>query len=486
MYVWFFCCCCYETNIGLTSPAETDACMDEEDMSLDSDEDAAMQAEGRASEKKTTPPLQPVSEDIPPLRSDPHTTDSLPSCAVDYDVLKAAISQYKATKQAGTSVTEEEDNLASFGVNPHQSYLYPSSAQWSPYSGSPGYHMSSAFSLPPCPTSQGPEYSQNSSISAPPPSTVPLSQPANQANPNSSSVNPSANTAPPGLSQTSCSKGDMGPDLLSCPQPLPQAQTQFLADDSHQFLPGSQDTQTKTMEPPVLSSSSSSSLPCTLPSYPDAPMFPGPPPTLPPPPLYNWAAPTLAQNSCALGVSPAFGKNEGAASAEGLCIGTGEGLTLNSKNDGRTSGTPPSSVQFQDGGIEKSSTLGNVMPNCQGSRTSVNSCTDSHRGGMPPVRGMVGGGMPCNPRGLLPRPGAMMRPVCRGGPHGPIPHGGNHMFGPRGPMPGPMDMRRGGFRGRGVPPMPMRSRPGRGSMWGGMHCNQGYGPPKDYYSDYTY
>lgn len=473
------------------APAEPDSCMDEEDMSLDSDEDATMQAEDRAVGKQATLPLQPVSEDILPPLSDPHKTVPLSSCSVDYNVLKAAISQYKATKQAGTSMPGGEDNLVGFGVNPHQSYLYPNSAQWSPYSGSPGYHMSSTYSSPACSTLQGQEYSQVSSMSVTPASTVPLSQTANQANPNSSCVNPPANTAPPGLSQTSC-REDIVPDGLSCSQPLPQAQTQSL-DDSQPFLPGSQDTQTKAMEPPVLASSSSSSIPCTMPSYPDGPVFPGPIPTPPVPPMYNWAPPTRAQNSYASGGNTApFGKNEGAASTEGLCIGPGEGLTLNNKVDGSTSGTPPSSLQYQDGGTEKSNTSGSVMPCSQGSRTSVDSCTESHRGGMTHargmthVRGMSGGGMPCNPRGLLPRPGVTMRPACRGGPHGPIPHSGNRMFGPRGPIPGLMDIRRGGFRGRGMPPMPMRSRPGRGSMWGGTHCNRGYGPPKDYYSDYTY
>ncbi|GAA6103947.1 protein TASOR isoform X1 [Tachysurus ichikawai] len=467
--------------------AEPDACMDEEDMSLDSDEDATLQSENRAAEKQNTLPLQLMSEDILPPLSDPHTTEPLSSCPVDYSILKAAITQYKASKQAATSMVEGEDNLVGFGVNPHQSYLYPNSAQWSNYSSSSGYHMSSAYSSPACSTSQGQDYSQVSSMIVTLANTVPLSLPANQANPNSSCVNPSVNTALPGMSQTPCSKVDIDPDVLSCPQPLPQAQTHSFINDSPTFLPVSQDTQTTAMEPTVLSLSSSSSGPCTLPSYPDAPVFPGPIPTPPVPPVYNWAAPTGAQNSYVLGRSPAsFVKNEGAASNEGLCIGPGEDLTLNNKVDGSISGTPPSSVQFQDGGIETSSMLGSMMPSSQGSRTSVNSCTESHRGGMAPSRGMTGGGMHSNPRGLLPRPGATMRPVCRGGPHGPVSHSGNRMFGPRGPMPGPMDIRRGGFRGRGMPPMPMRSRPGRGSMWGGTHCNRGYGPPKDYYSDYTY
>ncbi|XP_060794135.1 protein TASOR isoform X4 [Neoarius graeffei] len=470
---------------AVPAPAEPDACMDEEDMSLDSDEDATVQAEGKAAEKRATLPPQTVNEDVPPPVSEPHSSDPQSSCPVNYDVLKAAISQYKASKQAGINMTEGEDNLISFGVNPHQSYLYPSSAQWSPYSGSPGYPMSSAYSSPACSTSQGQEYSQVSNMSVTLANTVPLSQPAIQTNPNSSCVNPSANAAPAGLSQTSCSKGDI--DGLSCPPPLPQAQTRSLAEDSQPFLPGSQNTQTKAMEPPALSSSSSA-LPCSLPSYPDAPVFPGPIPTPPAPPVYNWAAPTGPQNSYVPGVSTApFGKNEGAPSGEGLCMGTGEGLTLNSKVDGSTSaGILPSSVQFQDGGTARSTMLGNVMPSNQASRTSLNSCTESYRGGMAPIRGMAGGCMPNNPRGLLPRPGLMMRPACRGGPHGPIPHGGNRMFGPRGPIPGLMDIRRGGFRGRGMPPMPMRSRPGRGSMWGGTHCNRGHGPPKDYYSDYTY
>lgn len=447
-------------------------------MSLDSDEDATMQAEDSTVENKTTPPLQPITEDIPPPVPDPHGTDPLPSCPMDYSVLKAAISQYKASKQAGASIVEAEDNLASFGVNPHQSYLFPNSAQWSPYSNSPGYHMSSTFSSPACLTSQEQEYSQVSSINTPLGSTVALSQPANQANPNSSSVTPCANTAPLSLSQTSCSKQDENPSGLSCPQSLPQAQTQSLDDRD---LSSSQDTQNKAMEPPALSSSS---VPCTMPSYPNAPAFPSPLVPPPAPPEYNWAAPTGAQNSCPPEVSPAyFGTNEGAAPVEGLCIGTGDGITQNSKVDESVCGKPPFSVNFQDGELEKNSTTGSVMPS---SRTSENSCTESHRGGMAPAHGMTGGGMPCNPRGLLPRPGATMHPACRGGPQGPVSHGGNRMFGPRGPMPGTMDMRRGGFRGRGPPPMPMRSRPGRGSMWGGTHCNRGYGPPKDFYSDYTY
>ncbi|XP_053338676.1 protein TASOR [Clarias gariepinus] len=476
-----------DSALPVVPAPEPDACMDEEDMSLDSDEEAAVPAQDRAAEKQTALPLQPVSEDILPPISDPNSTDTLSSNPVDYTILKAAISQYKASKQTGTSMAEGEDNLASFGVNPHQSYLYPNSAQWSPYSGSPGYHMSSAYSSPACSTTQGQEYCQVNSMSVTLANPVPLSQPADQANLSSSCVNPPANTAPLGLSQTSCSKGEMDPDGMSCPPALPQAQTQSLANDSQPFLPGSQDTQTKAMEPPTLSLSSSSSVPCTLPSYPDAPIFPGPMPTPPVPPVYNWPPSTGPQNSYVPGVSPApFGNNEGAASSEGLCLGTGEGLTVNNKDDGSTSCTAPSSLQFEVGGVEKCSTSGSVMPRIQGNRTSVNSCTESHRGGMMPPRGMSGGGMPCNPRGLLPRPGVTMRPACRGGPHGPISHSGNRMFGPRGPIPGLMDIRRGGFRGRGAPPMPMRSRPGRGSMWGGTHCNRGYGPPKDYYSDYTY
>ncbi|KAI5095902.1 protein TASOR, partial [Silurus meridionalis] len=459
-------------------PAEPDACMEEEDMSLDSDEDATMQVGVRAAEKQTALPSEPVTEDVLPPLSDLHCTDSLSSCPVDYSILKAAISQYKTSKQSGTSIDEEEDNLASFGVNPHQSYLYPNSAQWSPYSGSPGFHMSSAYSSPACSTLQGQEYSQVSSRNATLANTVPLSQPPNQANPNTSCVSQSANPTPTGLSQASCSKGDANPEGLSCSQALPQAQTPSGAGDCHLFLPGSQDAQTKATEP--LAFCSSSSVPSTLPSYPDAPVFPGPIPTPPGPPMYNWTAPTVAQDSYTPGMSPAvFGKNEGTVSAEGLSIGTGNIV------DESMSGPPPSSMQFQEIGSEQSSTSGSVMPSNQGCRTSLNSCTETHRGGITPGRGMPGGCMPSNPRGLLPRPGVTMRPVCRGGPHGPIPHSGNHMFGPRGPMPGPMDIRRGGFRGRG-PPMPMRSRPGRGSLWGGTHCNRGYGPPKDYYSDYTY
>lgn len=197
--------------------------------------------------------------------------------------------------------------------------------------------------------------------------------------------------------------------------------------------------------------------------------------------MYNWPPLVGAQNPYLPGVSTVpFGQNEGAALTEGSCIAPDESLTLNNKADENLSDT-----QFQDGGTENSNTMGSMMPSNQCSRTSVNSCTEIQRGGMAPAFGMIGGGMHSNSRPLLPRPGVHMRPVCRGGPQGPIPHGGNRMFGPRGPMPGHMDVRRG-FRGRGVPPMPMRSRPSRGPMWGGPHCNWGYGPPKDFYSDYTY
>lgn len=469
------------------APAEPDACIEEEDMSLDSDEDATVQAKDGAAEKPTSLPLQPESEDILSPLSDPHSTKPLSCCPVDYNILKEAISQYKASKQSGMSVTEGEDNLVGFGVNPHQSYLYPNSTQWSPFSASPGYHMSSSYSSPACSTSQGQEYSQVSSTSVTPASPVLLSQSANQTSTNSSCVNLSANTAPLGLSQPPCSKEDMDTEVLPCAQSLPQAQPQSFIDDSQPFLPGSQDTPIKAMDPPVLALSSSSSVPCTLPSYPNVPVIPGPIPPPPVPPVYNWPPPAGAQNPYVPGVSLApFVKNEGAASTEGLCIGPNESLTLNNKADGNMTDTPPFSVQFQDGGTEKSNTLGSMIPSNQGSRTSVNSCTESQRGGIVHAFGMIGGGMHNNPRPLLPRPGVPMRPACRGGPHGPISHGGNRMFGPRGPMPGFMDMRRGGFRGRGMPPMPMRSRPGRGSMWGGPHCNWGHGPPKDYYSDYTY
>ncbi|KAG5282458.1 hypothetical protein AALO_G00056250 [Alosa alosa] len=110
------------------------------------------------------------------------------------------------------------------------------------------------------------------------------------------------------------------------------------------------------------------------------------------------------------------------------------------------------------------------------------------------------------PRTLLPIPGAgdVGHAHGRGGVTGPTPlppppprhanHSSPGGYNGRGAMtvPPPMDMH-GGFRARGVPPMPMRSRPGRGHMRGGpppwgppLRGAPPPPPPPDYYSDYTY
>ncbi|KAI4886410.1 hypothetical protein NFI96_015341 [Prochilodus magdalenae] len=496
----------------LSTPAEPDACVDEEDMSLDSDEDASLAADvsGKVEEKKTPLPPPPQSEEFRPPLPDLPVQDPLSSYPVDYNALKTAISEYKASRQSSASSTELDDNLANFGVNPHQSYLYPSSAQWSPYSSSPGYHVGSAYSSPACSASQGQEFSQSSTMGLTQTGTAPLSQPAAlpQANPSAlTASNPS--TVPPTNPATLL---PASPSSLSMPQsstssltealPVPEASScpQAKADDAVvvPLSTISQDVQNKVIEPfPSLTTSSSSSLP----SYPEPPMFPGLTP-IPPVPtsLFNWvAAPGPQQSYPPLVKMGPFGpllstQNEAArtlaaaGTADALWAGSIDCGTPNSKVEGSKPAPAPSTVPLQEGGLEKASTPGSLMPSSQGSRTPLNSCSESH--GSAPTQGQAVGHTPSRGsgvahRGLLPIPGA---PLCRGGPQGMGSHSGGNAYSPRGPMAGHMDLMRGGFRGRGPPPMPMRSRPGRGPMRGGSVCNWGYPPGRggggvpDYYT----
>ncbi|XP_035378357.1 protein TASOR isoform X2 [Electrophorus electricus] len=517
-----------------TLAVEPDVCVEEEDMSLDSDEEASAVPEGGAEKAKTPLPPPPRCEEFRPPLPDLSGRDPLSSFPgrsqssypVDYNALKTAISQYKASRQGGAPTAEVDDGLTSFGVNPHQSYLYPSTAQWSPYPASPGYHVASAYSSPACSASQGPEYAQLGTptvnqtgtppLSLPPalpqanPSTLIPTIPSTQPPPNPATLAPANPSAPP-VPQVSGGAADALPALEAPPCPQPSAQAPPLPGDSaavasggavgHVAPSGSQDVQGKAMESAPLaspSSSSSSSLPGTLPGFPDPPVFPALTPIPPVPPMFNWAA---AQHGYAPGVSvghfstlppaqsEAAGKPAAPGSADGPWAAPGEGSTPGGQAEGGTAVAAPGPAPFQEAGSEKSGTPGNLTPSSQGSRTPVNSCAENKGGGL--SQAQAGGAAPgrggAGCRALLPLPGAGMGPACRGGLQGPAPRcGGGGTFGPRGPM----DIMRGCYRGRGVPPVPMRSRPGRGPMRGGSVCNWGYPPGRgavpDYYSDYTY
>lgn len=479
---------------------EPDAVRDEEDMSIDSEDDmlvineTSIQTENDLSEPQAPqppppqtdgfrPPLpdQPSLEPIidPLVHPNPTTYPTQGSYLTDYAALKSAIAQYKAASQDGTPRPEVEDTLASFGVNPHQSYLCPNSAQWSPYSGSPAYHMSSAYSSPVSVASRGSEYSQTT---APPgtqpptnPCTLPVTQPL---------------TLPLSLPQPPVSSVEVPPipesaSSLQPSGPVPDSMgVSGAATANQQGLAGSQTAKMCVETASSSSASSSSSLHSTFPSYPDATLFPALTPIPPVPPLYSWVPTPGTQQGYAAGQSGAgfstlpSAQTEAARPADGSWVGdTESGTSRGGQEEDDVPASATSKVGQQEGSRDKGSALGSSTSCSQGSKIPVNSSSESQGSSQaPPTRGGTAS------RGLLPIPGATLGALCRGGHN-------NSMYNPRG---GTADMMRGGFRGRGVPPHPMRSRPGRGHIRGGPSCNWGYPPGRegggrsDYYSDYTY
>ncbi|XP_051515047.1 protein TASOR-like isoform X3 [Myxocyprinus asiaticus] len=489
----------------LTAP-EPDAVVDEEDMSIDSEDDIlvieepSIQTENNLDGQQAPLPPPPHTDgfrpplpDQPPLDPimdpppNPSTYPAQGSYAADYVALKSAIAQYKAAAQEGTPKPEVEDTLVSFGVNPHQSYLCPSSAQWSPYSGSPAYHMSSAYSSPVRAASKGLEYSQTATQPTTNTSTLPIAQP------------PTIPTSLP-LPQPPVSSAEVPPtpETASSLQPPDSVGTTgaATASSANQVgLAGSQDAP-KGLETASFSSSSpssSSSLHTTFPSLPDASIFPALTPIPPVPSLYNWGPTPGTQHSYAAGQSGGGFSTHPTTQTEatgplgatdGLWVGGSESGTSNSQEEEGTSAPATSTVGpvLHEGEGYKRGAMDSLTSCTQGSRTPVNSSSENKGGSqVPPTRGGTAS------RGLLPIPGAARGTICRGGSHG-----NNSMYHTRGGMSGSADMMRGGFRGRGVPPVPMRSRPGWGQIRGGPSCNWGYPPGRggggrpDYYSDYSY
>ncbi|XP_029974464.1 protein TASOR isoform X2 [Salarias fasciatus] len=161
----------------LPTPPSTvnDECVEEEDMSLDSD-DGEPSTISDPSERnlhagKDKPPLPPPPDrdDFrPPLPEQQGTPETTPTLS-DYSALKTAISQFKASNQMGVGSSDLGGlSPGGFPVNPHQSFLCPS-ASWSSYTGSSTYVASPAYPASPCSGNQEPEYR--------PPATAPPTVP---------------------------------------------------------------------------------------------------------------------------------------------------------------------------------------------------------------------------------------------------------------------------------------------------------------------
>ncbi|XP_016111975.1 protein TASOR-like isoform X2 [Sinocyclocheilus grahami] len=487
---------------ALPEPVEPDAVRDEEDMSIDSEDEmpviteTSIQTENDLMEPQAPQPPPPQTDGFRPPLPDQPSLDPISdplvqpnpsayltqgSYSTDYAALKSAIAQYKAASQESTSRPEVEDTLASFGVNPHQSYLCPSSAQWSPYSGSPAYHMSSAYLSPVSVASRGSEYSQTaappgtqpptnaSTIPVAQPLTFPLSLPQPLVEVPSTPVSGTC-LHPPGQSLPI-------PDSMGVPGVA-------MASTANQLgLAGSQTAKLGVESASSSSATSSSSLHTTFPSYPDTTNFPALTPIPPVPPLFGWGPTPGAQQGYAAGQSRAgfstlpSTQTEASRPADGSWLGTIESETARGQEEEGAPTSATSKVVQQEAGGEKGGAIGSSATCGPGSRTPVNTSCESQSGSQaPPTRGGTAS------RGLLPIPGAALGPLCRGGHN-------NSMYNPRG---GHADMMGGGFRGRGVPPHAMRSRPGWGHIRGGPSCNWGYPPGRggggrsDYYSDYTY
>ncbi|XP_039655493.1 protein TASOR isoform X2 [Perca fluviatilis] len=150
----------------LPTPPSTvnDECVEEEDMSLDSDDgepttisDPSEQNQTVEKGKPPQPPPPEMEEFRPPLPDQQATPERTPTLS-DYSALKTAISQFKATNQMGIGSSDIGSlSPGGFPVNPHQSFLCPS-ASWSSYTGSSSYAASPAYPASPCSSTQEQEY----------------------------------------------------------------------------------------------------------------------------------------------------------------------------------------------------------------------------------------------------------------------------------------------------------------------------------------
>ncbi|XP_063065427.1 protein TASOR isoform X3 [Engraulis encrasicolus] len=426
------------------------------------------------------PPIPPLPE-MPPVPEMPPLPDAVTAqgSPMSYGSSSSSKMDFPSSSSAFASSSSGPEPVAdslasSFGVNPHQSYLCPGPSQWSPFSG---------FSLP----------SQPSPVYTPYPHQSPTASHASQPpvpaeEPSSGDVTPAV---PPPLPDSEANNMGVPPTQTTAP-PM----TQNSQDGSHE-------TQGTAMEPALVSYPIKSAMEPALVSYPIKPSMEPiglpslpPEPTIPPPPPglhlaygYGWGGDMTAtqQQYGHMGDMSLVGMDVGMAeptdvtgAAESMwAVGDLSGLTpqttLPLNMPMSVSATPPgtpylhsgeamgSPMAEKNGGLTPSSSVG---PNSQYIRTPLSSGPESHQS--PAGRGGLG------PRTLLSPPGPGMGPQGRGGGGGP--RHGNHMgpggYNNRGGMSGPSDMgMRGGFRGRAAPPMPRAmSRPPapmRGHMRGG-------------------
>ncbi|XP_037540737.1 protein TASOR isoform X2 [Nematolebias whitei] len=145
----------------LPTPPSTvvnDECVEEEDMSLDSDDgeppttaDSVEKTEATEEKPLLPPPTQmELRPPLPDLQSTPERTPTLAECTA----LKTAISQFRAINQIGLASSDLGSlSPGGFPVNTHQSFLCPS-APWSSYTGSSSYVASPAYPASPCSSTQ--------------------------------------------------------------------------------------------------------------------------------------------------------------------------------------------------------------------------------------------------------------------------------------------------------------------------------------------
>ncbi|XP_045912322.1 protein TASOR isoform X1 [Micropterus dolomieu] len=416
----------------LPTPPSTvvnDECVEEEDMSLDSDDgepptisDPSEQNQEVEKGKPPQPPPPEAEEFRPPLPDQQVTPERTPTLS-DYSALKTAISQFKATNQIGVGLSDIGSlSPGGFPVNPHQSFLCPS-ASWSSYTGSSSYAASPAYPASPCSSTQEQEYRPSASVTVPTPPVMATAGPLANLASLPLEVKP---PPPPHLMMLGHTYGsDTGGAGAAGNSPL------------------------------------TTSLPYTDPCDSAQPGYMAGIPIN--------ASGTLSQQNRTL-----CGPGEGVWGT----AGTSTCETASSQSVVTSGPVDPS-------GLPKTGeTLGGSTPGSQGGRTQVN-CADNLGAsvGIPPAatRG-----------GSVVRPTLPPHPMCGVG------------YGSIGGIPGQMDHgpMRGGmgpgslgsYRGRGVPPVGLWPRPGRGHDRGGGAaggpCSWGYpagrGGTQDYYSDYTY
>ncbi|KAI1890348.1 hypothetical protein AGOR_G00152810 [Albula goreensis] len=148
-----------------------DECVEEEDMSLDSEDESPVIEEPVAQlQDPTLPPPLPKSQEFrPPLpnQDQPEVPTSSTHMPLDFEALKSAISQFKASAGLQQPPVDFEvgggSSPGEFGVNPHQSFLCPSSLR-PPYPAtSIGYVGPAMVAFPGSPCGM----SQESSVALP-------------------------------------------------------------------------------------------------------------------------------------------------------------------------------------------------------------------------------------------------------------------------------------------------------------------------------